>query len=194
MNNYNDLKEIWNHQSNNTNSEIPQSLQNKINKADKVVNNAHVNTIIILALVMIFMTAGYLLLFRQSNLISVLGITAINLALLIRIFVEWISYQRLKTLDVMNETPQFAAQISGYYQWRSKIHGYPTWLTVSLYAIGVALLFTQFKIYLPTFWFNFFLIELGVIAVVLFYFIRKWIRKEMQSLNSLVEIYDGIAN
>ena len=141
---------------------------------------------------MVFMTTAYLLLFKQSNLISVLGIAAINLALLIRIFIEWISYQRLKTLDVLDETSEFANQISAYYNWRAKIHSYPTWLTVLLYALGVGLLFTQFKIYLSAFWFNFFMIELGVIAAVLFFFIRKWIRKEMRSLNELVEIYDGI--
>ena len=189
MNSYDNIKQIWDNQQKTEMVDVPVSLKKKIAKADRVVNNSHISTIIVLSATIVFVSVGYWLLFKKHNLISILGIGTMDLALLIRIAFEWQSYKRLKQLDWLNTSSGFSAQITNYYQWRIKIHKYPTWLTAFSYVIGVALLFVEFHKYLPVFWFRFFVVEFIVILVVLFYFIRKWIRKELNSLNELIGNY-----
>ncbi|MCL3781332.1 hypothetical protein EMN47_13160 [Prolixibacteraceae bacterium JC049] len=193
MNNYNEIKDIWNQQGTSEMPDVPAQLQNKIAKFNQLVNNAHLITIAVLSLTLVFILVGYFLLFKQHNTISVLAISSMAIALIVRIGMEWGSYRKKQRLDVLSDTVLFANDLSKYYQWRMKMHGLPTWFTVILYVIGVGLLFTQFKIHLSGFWFKFFFIEFWVIALALFYFIRKWIKNELKALSELVETYQGIA-
>jgi hypothetical protein len=192
MNNFKDLENIWNSQESDGEAKIPEQLMKRIKKSEKIVNNSHIYTIIILMATILMIGVGYLLIFKESDLISILGISAMILSLAIRIAIEFVSYKRVKELDVLKSSSDFAKELAEYYLWRRKIHGYPTYLTVLAYIAGVSLLFVKFKMYLSAFWFNFFLIELIIIAIVLFLFIRKKLRKEMKTLGEMVEIYEGI--
>ena len=189
MNNFKDIQSIWDSQENDDTNEIPESLRKKIKKANSVVNDSHVKNIIILSLTAILIIIGYSLIIKQGTVITITGLVAMLLALFIRIGIEIVSLNRKKKLDVLATSKHLASELSVYYEWRKKIHKFPTLLTVSAYILGVGLLFIEFKTHLTTFWFNFFLIEFIVIAVVLFFFIRKKIRQEVNSLTELVALY-----
>lgn len=192
MNNFNDIKNIWKRQEANAYIDVPEDLYKKIQKADTVVNNKHTSTIIILLVTMGLVTTGYLLIFKQQNWISIAGIVTMNLSLLIRIVIEVISLRRMRQLDFLSPPAAFANALASFYAWRRKIHQYPTWLTVGAYTVGVGLLFNEFHKHLPAFWFRFFLVQLVIIAIILFFFIRKQIRKELSSLKQLIATYQEI--
>ena len=190
MNNFKDIQSIWDSQENDDTKEIPKSLRKKIKKANSVVNDSHVKNIIILSITAILVTVGYFLIIKQGTLITITGLAAMLSALIIRIGIEVVSLNRKKKLDVLATSKHLAKDLSNYYKWRKKIHKFPTLLTVSAYILGVGLLFIEFKVHLTPFWFNFFLIEFVVIMIVLFFFIRKKIRQEVNSLSELIAMYD----
>jgi hypothetical protein len=191
MNNFKDIQSIWDSQENDDTNEIPESLRKKIKKANSVVNNSHAKTIIILSVTAILITIGYFLIIKQGTFITITGLVAMLSALFIRIGIEIVSLNRKKKLDVLATSKHLAKDLSNYYKWRKKIHKFPTILTVSAYILGVGLLFVEFNVHLTAFWFNFFLIEFVVIMIVLFFFIRKKIRQEVNSLTELVALYEA---
>ena len=192
MNNFNEIKNLWNSQRTIAHSDVPEDLYKRIKKADNVVNNKHINTVIILLATIGFITTGYLMIFKQHSWFSIAGIVAMDISLLIRIVIEMISLKRMQRMDFLSTSVVFADALSTFYSWRRKIHQYPTWLTVATYGVGVGLLFNEFYKHLPNFWFHFFLVQLIVIAIVLFFFIRKQIRKELNSLKQLITSYKEI--
>ncbi len=191
MNNFKDIQSIWDSQENDNTIEIPKTLRKKIKKANSVVNDSHAKTIIILAITAILVTVGYFLIIKQGSLITITGLVAMLLALIVRIGIEVMSLNRKKKLDVLATSKHLAKDLSNYYMWRKRIHKFPTLLTVSAYILGVGLLFIEFRVYLTSFWFNFFLMEFVVIALVLFFFIRKKIRQEVNSLAELIAMYEA---
>ncbi len=190
MNNFKDIQSIWDSQGNDDTNEIPESLRKKIKKANSVVNDSHVKNIIILSITAILVTVGYFLIIKQGTLITISGLAAMLSALIIRIGIEVVSLNRKKKLDVLATSKHLAKDLSDYYKWRKRIHKLPTLLTVSAYILGVGLLFIEFKVHLTPFWFNFFLIEFVVIMIILFFFIRKKIRQEVNSLTELIAMYE----
>lgn len=191
MNNFKDIQSIWDSQENDDTNEIPESLRKKIKKENSVVNDSHAKNMIILSATAILITIGYFLAIKQGTVITITGLVAMLSALIIRIGIEVVSLNRKKKLDVLATPKHLAKDLSNYYKWRKRIHKFPTLLTVLTYIFGVSLLFIEFKIHLTAFWFNFFLIEFIVIAIILFFFIRKKIRREVNSLTELIALYDA---
>jgi len=190
MNNFKDIQSIWDSQENDDTNEIPDSLRKKIKKANSIVNDSHAKNIIILSVTAVLITIGYFLIIKQGTFITISGLIAMISSLLIRIGIEILSLNRKRKLDVLATSKHLAKDLSIYYEWRKRIHKFPTLLTVLTYIFGVGLLFIEFKTHLTPFWFNFFLIEFIIIAIILFVFIRKKIRKEVNSLTELIALYD----
>jgi len=190
MNNFKDIQSIWDSQENDDTNEIPDSLRKKIKKANSIVNDSHAKNIIILSVTAVLITIGYFLIIKQGTFITISGLIAMISSLLIRIGIEILSLNRKRKLDVLATSKHLAKDLSIYYEWRKRIHKFPTLLTVLTYIFGVGLLFIEFKTHLTPFWFNFFLIEFVIIAIILFVFIRKKIRKEVNSLTELIALYD----
>ncbi|MFO7939316.1 MAG: hypothetical protein R6U66_06160 [Bacteroidales bacterium] len=64
--------------------------------------------------------------------------------------------------------------------------------TLALMPLVWELLFNKYPKHLPMFWFRLSLEQLVVIAIILFFFIRKQIRKELSSLKQLIAIHKEI--
>ncbi len=189
MNNFKDIKSIYNRQDTSSLRNVPDQLKKKIKKADRTVNNSHVLNIIILSITFIVVACSDIFYFKSPSLLFEIGIITMLSALFIRIGFEILSYRRKKNLNVLNESEKFIKDLKKYYNWRMKIHKYPTYLTFMLYVFGVGFLFVEFHVWLSQFWFLFFLAEFVVIVIVLFFFIRKKIRKEISSLSDLIALY-----
>lgn len=194
MNSFNKIKNIWSSQSLLEMADVPAALQDRIRRADKGIGRFHVNTIIVLVTTMILITVGYLLLFKLQSLVSVSGISIMNIALMVRVVFEWESYNRMRKLDWLRPLPDFCVKLEKYYNWRIKVHKLPTWLTFGSYVVGVIMLFVIFYDSLSKFWFWFFVIEFIVIVLILSYLIRRWIRKEMKLYQELIVDYRRINN
>ncbi|RKE00285.1 hypothetical protein [Marinifilum flexuosum] len=190
MNNFKDIKSIYDNQKSPEPTKVPKELKKRIKKADRLVNNSHIKNIIILSITALAIVGIDLFYFTTTSVLFEVGIITMIMALAIRITIELFSYRRKKNLNILCQSDQFISDLKAFYQWRKKIHKYPTYLTFSLYVIGVGLLFIEFYKYLSAFWFNFFLVEFVVIIVVLIFFIRKKIKKEINTLNEMIELYE----
>ncbi len=189
MNNFKNIKSIYNSQDTGRLLDVPDQLKKKIKRADRAVNSSHIINIIILVVTFLVVACSDIFFFKSPSLLFQIGIITMLSALFVRIGFEIFSYRRKKSLNVLNESENFMKDLKEYYNWRKKIHEYPTYLTFLLYVIGVGLLFVEFHVYLPQFWFLFFLVEFVVIAIVLFFFIRKKVRNEVRSLSDLIVLY-----
>lgn len=189
MNNFKDIKSIYDKQKLLEPTEVPKELKRRIKKADRLVNNSHIKNIIILSITLLAIVGIDQFYFTTTSTLFEIGIVTMIMALAIRITIEMFSYRRKKSLNVLLQSDHFISDLKAFYQWRKKIHKYPTYLTFSLYVIGVGLLFIEFFKYLSPFWFNFFLVEFVIIIVVLIFFIRKKIKKEINTLNEMIELY-----
>jgi amino acid transporter len=190
MNNFKDIQSIYDGQKSSEPTEIPRELQKRIQKADSLVNNSHIKNIIILSITLLAIVGIDRFYFTATSTLFEIGIISMIMALAIRITIEMFSYRLKKNLNVLRKSDLFIADLKAFYQWRKKIHQYPTYLTFLLYVIGVGLLFIEFHNHLSQFWFVFFLIEFVVIMLVLIIFIRKKIRKEIKSLNEMIDLYE----
>lgn len=190
MNNFKNIKSIYESQSTNESLEVPEELKKRIKKADNLVNNSHIKNIIILSITLLAVACCDIFYFKSPSLLFQAGIITMIGALGIRIAIEILSYRRKKSFNVLAESSSFAQDLKSFYKWRMKIHKFPTYLTFSMYVIGVGLLFIEFHKYLSQFWFTFFLIEFLVIIFVLILFIRKKIKQEIKSLSELIYLYE----
>ncbi|MDQ2180692.1 hypothetical protein [Marinifilum sp. D714] len=190
MNNFKDIKSIYDNQKSQEPTEVPKELKKRIKKADRLVNNSHIKNIVILSITVLGIVGIDQFYFTSTSMLFEIGIITMIMALVIRITIELFSYRRKKNLNILRQSDQFISDLKAFYLWRKKIHKYPTYMTFSLYVIGVGLLFIEFYKYLSAFWFNFFLVEFVVIIVVLIFFIRKKIKKEINTLNEMIELYE----
>jgi len=185
MNNFENIQAIWDTQDVNTSSDVPQELYDRIKKSNSIVNNKHIWTIIILSVTVIVMGGGFG--YILNSLVAKLGLLIMELALILRIIIECYSYRKKKRLDVTEYTNLFQQRLIKFYEWRRKLHLSRTMYIVIAYVIGVGMMFLEFRHSLSSFWFNFFAIEFVVIAIVLIWFIRRHINKEIKDLTELIE-------
>lgn len=189
MNNFKDIKSIYESQEKTDSLDVPQELRKRIKKADNLVNNSHVKNIIILSITLLSVACCDIFYFKSPSQLFQIGIITMLVALGVRIGIEILSYSRKKNLNVLSESGCFLEDLKGFYNWRKRIHKFPTYLTFSLYVIGVGLLFIEFHNYLSQFWFIFFLFEFFVIILVLIFFIQKKVRQEIKSLDELISMF-----
>lgn len=192
MNNFNEIKDIWDSQISQEQIVVPQALLKRINKSNRFINNKHILTIIILTISAIAVGFGFGYLLKIQSLIGNLGLIIMEMVLCIRIVIEFYSYKRKQLLDVSEYTNSLVLKLKDYYQWRKSLHGIKTLLLVMAYILGVALMFVEFKSSLSIFWFNFFAIEFIVLSAVLIFYIRKHIKKEIKEMEELIFIYTQI--
>lgn len=189
MNNFKEIQSIWDSQEKHIQSEVPVELYDRINKSNRVINNKHIKTIIVLLMVMIAIGVGFGYIIKLQTTLASIGLAVMEIVLLTRILIECYSYFRKRKLDVTEQTKILQRDLCNYYKWRKSIHGFKTLLLLVLYIIGVAMMFSEFKYSLSSFWFTFFVIEFIVLAIVLTYLIGKQVKKEIIELDELIEIY-----
>jgi Flp pilus assembly protein TadB len=188
MNKIKDIKDIWESQDDYKVDAVPLSLQKRIRKSNKLISNKHIITILILSLTALVIAFGFVYLIDIKSKTSNAGLFIMELVLFVRIVIEVYSYRRKLALDETELTSVFKQKLISFYNWRKGIHGFKTLLLVIVYISGVALLFVEFKGALSNFWFNFFVVEFLVMAILLIWFIRKQVRKEIKELNDIIEI------
>ena len=190
--NFNELKENWKsakegHQS--TNQE--QMLQTVLSNRDKS-KKAHIGNSLVLIFVVLGLVAFFYYLAPMQEALSRVGIALMIGGLLLRIIIEFISYQKGNRVDYAAASEQSVEQARQFYTYRKRIHGPVTIGIIALYSVGFYALTPEFSKYFSSFWMWMMDGSYLVIGFTLFIMLRKGVLQEMRDLQRITTIHESM--
>ena len=191
---FKDLQSTW--ERNKENIESPtanfDSLYKKIKSKEKENYFFYYGTITILLVTLIVISLFFYTIAPVKESLSQIGVGLMIGGLLFRIIIEMISIHKAKHINVMDSSLETAENAMEFHEFRKKIHQVIAPVVIALYTIGFFMITPEFSIYMP-FW-NIVLIDVSyiVIGVILFFVIRKGVRKEMQKLAEIIALKNEI--
>ncbi len=185
-----DLKSIWKSAKGNTEKSTVTAAalisQAEAKKKNAVV--AHFWNIGILLAVAVMLAATFYFFFPFRDTLSRTGIGLMIGGLLVRIAIEIFSISKSNKVKVSDTTSQATDDTLAFYEFRKKIHGPVTLSIVMTYIAGFYMLSPEFSLYISTT--GMIVMDVGFLvgAIVMALLIRTGIRKELQDLQSVVQI------
>lgn len=179
---FKDLKSQWDSQPK---IEVPKNgLKQIIEKIVFIKNKQRITNIVLGTMIVILCFFFFYITAYSNTLVSIALLLMIG-ALIIRIYVERFSIKLLKQLDVTIDSTTFKHKMIDYYKKRVKIHYILTPILIIIYTIGFILLLPFFKEALSWGFYSYIKISGIIILIVLGFFIRKQILKELLILKEL---------
>jgi phosphatidylserine synthase len=186
MSSFTDLEQAWQRQPapGNTRPQPDQVLQ-LADQQTKQIRNKHRWTIGILSLT-VAIVAWYFILYAKfsMNRFSI-GLLLMIASLLIRIFIEYISFRKLQQIDIRSDFKTYIGKVTNFYSKRRVIHLLITPLIYAIYIIGFVLLLPVFQEQFSEAFYIYVLVSgfgsLAILAVVIF----RSNRKELELLKRL---------
>lgn len=192
MKDFENVKEAWkDSKKKHPSTSNADDIFKKAKRNYKGARKQHLLNILILALTCVGLTAFFYFVAPLQEMLSRVGIALMIGGLIIRILIETHSYQKAHSINYNVTLLQSANQATSFYQWRKTIHGPVTFTIVALYTIGFYILTPEFSRYLSLPWVIAMDTSYLVLAVVLFFQIRKGVVKEMEHLKVLIDIQDN---
>ncbi|WP_103070451.1 hypothetical protein [Aquimarina sediminis] len=195
MNNeFDELQRKWQKNKESINSDtqvIDETLSSIIVKKNSSIR-FHYNNIIILSIVLVGIAAFFYYIAPVKELLSRIGVGLMLGGLLIRIIIELISVLKSKKMNVVDDVLKSTNDAIDFYKFRKRIHGPITITIIVLYTIGFYMITPEFSLYF-TKW-QMILINTSYIigALVPLLFVRKIIKKEIQTLLEIVNLKNKI--
>lgn len=118
---------------------------------------------------------------------TLLGMSLLIGVIVIRVWIEIRSRQKLQKINVLLTLEDFKVQLISYYHNRKTLAFRIIPLLLIIYNIGIVIMMYYFYQYLSRGFFYYVVISYLVSFVVLFYFIRKQVLKELSILKALQE-------
>ncbi|AXT18543.1 hypothetical protein D7030_07150 [Flavobacteriaceae bacterium AU392] len=179
---FKDLKSQWDSQPK---IEVPKNgLKQIIEKVVFVKNKQRITNIVLGTTIVVLCIFFFYITAYNNTLVSIALLLMIG-ALIIRICVERFSIKLLKQLDITIDSTMFRHKMIDYYKKRVKIHYILTPILILMYIIGFILLLPFFKEALSIGFYNYIKISGLIILIILSFFIRKQILKELLVLKEL---------
>ncbi len=193
----NDFKEFQNEWNNNKNNiELSpngiNTLYDKIKKKEKANYFFYYGTIIILLATLIVISLFFYYVAPVKEILSRIGAGLMICGLIVRIGIEIISIGKAKRMNTIHNTLTATENTIRFHQFRKVIHSIVAPIIVGLYTIGFYMITPEFSLYISR-W-NLLLIDISyiVIAIILFFVIRKGIKKEMVILSEIMDLRNEI--
>jgi hypothetical protein len=190
------LKDKW-RQAKTETTYLQQSSEELIKNAVKKKNSIlyfHYGNIFILVITLIIVSLFFIYVAPLKTVLSKIGITLMISALLLRIIIEFLSALKSKKILFTKDAATTTLDSVAFYDYRKKIHGPVTIVTVALYAMGFYALSPEFSIYIARIWMISIHVSFLLGAFFLIWQIRKGIKKEMKNLSSLFQLREQILN
>ena len=184
MSDFNEMKNIWDQAKS---EQVGQAMDTDllIQKAKSAKNeskNDHIMTILILSATVAVLSFFFLKIAPVKESLSLIAATLMIGSLLVRIIVEAVSLSKAMKLAFTENVQQLIHNMNAYYKLRVRIHGNLTYIIIALYMIGFYMLMPEFNLYLSEGMMWYINTSFPIIAVVLFFVIRKGVRKELKTL------------
>ena len=182
MTTFKDLKSQWENQPEHhipkDGSELIVQKMNTIKRKQGITNNVLFVTILILVGFFLYIEA-------YKNTTVTLALLLMMGSLLVRIFVEYLSIQKLKAIDVTKNSSVFNEDMIVYYKRRIRTHYITTPIIMILYSIGFIILMPFFKESLSSGFYTYICMSAIIVLVVMVFFIGKQIKKELSILRGI---------
>ncbi|NAS31573.1 hypothetical protein GTQ40_11365 [Flavobacteriaceae bacterium R38] len=188
MNEFNEILEIWENQPNQNASKAGEVIKEAKRIKERIKRNHFWTKLILTITVMILITFFISVSVHNFNQ-SFTGAFIMVSVLLIRIFLEYLSWNKYRKLDDTRSLNMYTKQASSFYKWRKKIHILCTPLIFLLYVFGFILLMPFFKNGLSEGFYTYVKVSSIVIFIVLSVFILKQVKKELETLKFLEELF-----
>ena len=182
MTKFKDLKSQWENQSE---LKTPNNGSEQIIQRMNFVKRKQLITNIVLGVTSIVLVSFFFYIKAYKNEIVAFALLLMIGSLLIRIFIENRSSQKLKNINITVDARTFKQKMIEYYKKRIKIHYVITPVIVALYIIGFIMLLPFFKQELSTGFYIYIKLSAIMILIVLTIFIRKQVLKERNTLKEL---------
>lgn len=186
------LKNDWNKAKNTAQaaSSDPSAIIASARKNMKSVTYAHFGNILVLTLTLIMISAFFFYVTPFQDVLSKIGVALMVGGLAIRIAIELYSAGRSKQIDLSESAANMNSMSVKFYAYRKYIHGPITFSILAAYTIGFYLLSPEFSKYFTTTQMLLMDGSYVIIAIILFFVIRKGVRDEMRQLKEVTEL-DG---
>lgn len=181
---FKDIQNTWQQQSGKTTT-IPdfkpaqQKLQ-KLRKEQRI-------TQLILGITGIVLIAFFFYISAYKYNGTLLGMSLLIGVIVIRVWIEIQSRQKLRKINVLLTLEEFKTQLISYYEKRKILAFRIIPPLLIIYNIGVGIMMYYFYQYLSRGFFYYIVISYVVSFVILFYFIRKGVLNELSILKTLQE-------
>ena len=188
MENFDDLKSLWNRQSG---SRINTTGSDLIKKAEVNMKRLKIGQFFTIGILstLTAILIGYFMWVGAHRLNTLtLGLGMMIGVILVRIILEWVSVSKLKALRPDSSMIEFSNRMTRFYSWRRRINLIFVPLIYTSYTVGFILLLPAFKENLSHGMYVYILISGFGSLIVLALFIARQIKKETKILNLLRSI------
>lgn len=155
-----------------------------IEKMTRIKNKQRI-TNVVLSITVLVLIGFFFYISAYSNFIVTSALILMAGSLLIRVFTENLSIRKLKRINVTTDAVTFKNKISEYYKKRIQTHYILTPIIILFYSIGFVILLPYFKEALSSWFYTYIQVSAIVVLIVLGFFIRKQILKELEILKGL---------
>ncbi|MDF4201527.1 hypothetical protein PXD56_01085 [Maribacter sp. SA7] len=182
MNNFEDLQNKWQNQSEISATEDGfQSLLKNV----KSIENKQKTGNIVLTLTIIILVSFLIYVSGYKSATFMLGIGLMIGSLVIRIAIELFSLKKLRKISFSEDASTFKEDLTTYYSFRKYTHYLVTPVAVFIYTVGFIILLPLFKATLSNGFYIYILCSSVVFLVVFSVFLYKQVKYELFKLKQL---------
>lgn len=188
MTDFNNIKEIWNSQSEAKPNTTASALIARAKEHTKTLKHNHYWTIgIISVTVLILLFYFFWTNSHQFNSLTI-GLSVMICMLLFRIILEINSSTKLKSIKPDLSLIDYSQKVKTFYEWRKKIHLILTPIIYISYFIGFTMLLPTFKANFSNGFYIYCLVSGYGFFFVFGYFLIKQIKKELKLIEFLNQV------
>ncbi len=167
-------------------------LYKKIKNKEKENYFFYYGTITILFVTLLVISLFFYYVAPVEEMLSRIGAGLMVLGLIFRIFIEIMSIYKAKQINILDTTLKTAKNSIKFHQFRKTIHQVIAPIIIVLYTAGFYMITPEFSLNMKLWNLVFIDISYVVIAIILFFVIRKGVKKEMQKLTDIVKLKNEI--
>lgn len=149
-------------------------------------------TILILIITLVTIAAFFFYVAKFNQTISHIGTILMIAGLALRIIIEFFSIYLSSKINLSETALKTNNASFVYHRFRKKINGPVTIAIILIYSLGFYMLTPEFSLYFSTPVLIMIDLSYIFIAVILIWFVRKTIKKEMNILNEILLIQNDI--
>ncbi|MBQ4822114.1 hypothetical protein [Aquimarina sp. MMG016] len=159
-----------------------------INTKKRFSTKFHYGNIIVLSLLVVMLIAFFYFLAPVQEILSRIGVGLMIGGIVVRILIEAISVSKAKKIDMVDNAIKNTEDTIAFHDYRKRIHGPVTIVIIILYSIGFYMISPEFSKYFDTWQMILMDVSYIFIAIILIFFIRKSVIKEMKTLSEIIEL------
>lgn len=170
-----------------------EALYKKIKAKEKSNYFFYYGTITILTMTLIGISLFFYFVAPVQDTLSIIGVTLMITGLAFRIFIELNSIQKAKRMHTIDNVLAATEHTIAFHQFRKMIHNKVAPTIIILYTVGFYMITPEFSRYIDFWllvWFN---VSYVIIGIILFFVIRKGVRKEMVKINEIMQLQQEIS-